>query len=60
MKTQYKKEKGFYKEIEISWDENDNVYVLTKRNVFNKNSQGNCMNFTREEFEILKKMVNAK
>ncbi len=58
MKKKYaKKDEDFYKEIELKWDSHDKEYVLTKRHVSDKNSQGHAMRFTKQEIGFIKTML---
>jgi hypothetical protein len=43
MKKVYAKDGEFQKEIELKWDKHEKAFILTKRNISCKNSQGHSM-----------------
>ena len=57
MIKQYEKDGDFCREIEVKWNEHDNVYEITKRNISGRNSQGHSVQFTPTELRYLKSMI---
>jgi hypothetical protein len=54
VKKIYAKDGEFHKEIELKWDKHEKAFILTKRNVSGKNSQGHSMSFSDQELGYLK------
>lgn len=56
----YDKKGKHHKEIELAFNTNYNEYVLTKRSVFDKSSQGSSLIFSEKEMEYLVELVAHK